>query len=244
MQSNNPIFSRAEVQSDFSQPMTVQGAIQKSVLMTGIAAIVGVAFYIICIAMGSSSMAFGGLVIGGVGSFIVALIATFKPNTAPALAIPYALLEGVFLGGVSLFFETRYPGIASQALLATFASALTMFGLYRFGIIRATAKFKAVVLSATFAILIVFVIQMIMRLVFSSSIPGLFESSWLGIGFAAFVAVIACLNLILDFDLIETGAANGAPKSFEWLCGIALLATLVWMYISFLRLIGFLSSDD
>lgn len=70
-----------------------------------------------------------------------------------------------------------------------------------------------------------------------------FESNWLGIGFAAFVAVIASLNLILDFDLIETNAAYRAPKFMEWLCGIALLATLVWMYISFLRLLGLLSDD-
>lgn len=244
MQSNNPIFSRVEVSADYSQPMTVEGAIRKSVLMTGIAAVVGVIFFIICASSGSGSLTFGGLIVGGIGSFIVALIATFKPNTAPALAIPYSLLEGVFLGAISMFFETRYPGIASQALLATFASAFTMFALYRFGIIKATAKFKAVVLSATFAIMIVFVIQWVMVLAFQSTIPGLFESSWLGIGFAVFVAVIACLNLILDFDLIENGAANGAPKSFEWLCGIALLATLVWMYISFLRLIGLLSSND
>jgi len=100
-----------------------------------------------------------------------------------------------------------------------------------------------VVMSATLALCIVFVIQLIMQFAFGSAIPYLFESNWLGIGFAVFVAVIASLNLILDFDLIETAAAQGAPKSMEWLCGIALLATLVWMYISFLRLIGLLSND-
>lgn len=243
MRSNNPIFSRVQVQADYSEPMSVEGAIQKSVLMTIIAALVGVAFYIYCMTTGASNIAFGGLIVGAIGSLVVALVATFKPNLAPSLGIPYALLEGVFLGGISLFFEARFPGIASQALLATFATALTMFALYRFGIIKATAKFKSVVISATIAIMAVFVVQWIMVLAFGSSIPGLFESSWLGIGFAVFVAIIASLNLILDFDLIENGAANGAPKSFEWLCGIALLATLVWMYISFLRLIGLISSD-
>lgn len=243
MRSNNPIFSRVQVQADYSQPMTVEGAIQKSVLMTGVAAVIGIAFYIICAMTGSGSLAFAGWAVGMIGTIALALLATFKPNTAPMVGIPYAMFQGVFLGGVSMFFEVRYPGIASQALLATFASALTMFALYRFGIIRATEKFKAVVVAATFAIMIVFIIQLAMQFIFSSSIPGLFESSWLGIGFAAFVVIIACLNLILDFDLIENGAANGAPKSFEWLCGIALLATLVWMYVSFLRLIGLLSED-
>ncbi|MCH4246438.1 Bax inhibitor-1/YccA family protein [Acinetobacter populi] len=243
MQSNNPILSRVEVRADYSHPMSVEGAVQKSVMLTIIAALVGVAFYIYCAMTGAYGIANAGLLVGAIGSFVVAMIATFKTNLAPSLAVPYALLEGVFLGGISLFFEMRYPGIASQALLATFASALTMFALYRFGIIKATAKFKAVVISASIAILAVFVVQWIMTLAFGSSIPGLFESSWLGIGFAVFVAIIASLNLILDFDLIENGAANGAPKSFEWVCAIALLATLVWMYISFLRLIGLLNND-
>lgn len=243
MQSNNPILSRVEVQADYSQPMTVQGAVQKSILLSVVAAVVGVAFYIYCAMTAASSTAMAGLFVGAIGAFVLALITTFKPNTAPTLAVPYALFEGVFLGGISLFFEMRYPGIASQALLATFATALTLFALYRMGIIRATQKFKSVIISATIAIALVFVVQWIMVLAFQSSIPGLFESTWLGIGFAAFVAIIASLSLILDFDLIENGAANRAPKNFEWVCAIALLATLVWMYVSFLRLIGLLSDD-
>ena len=70
------------------------------------------------------------------------------------------------------------------------------------------------------------------------------ERNWLGIGFAVFVAIIASLNLILDFDLIESAAAQNAPKAMEWLCGIALLATLVWMYYSFMRLLSLLQGDD
>lgn len=181
--------------------------------------------------------------VGAIGGLILALVATFKSSTAPVLAIPYALFEGAFLGGISFIFQAKFPGAPLQALLATFVTTLVMFGLYKFQIIRATEKFKSVVISATIAIAIVFVVQMVMSLAFASSVPYIFESNWLGIGFAAFVAVIASLNLILDFDLIESAAAQHAPKSFEWLCGIALLSTLVWMYISFLRLIGILSND-
>ena len=83
-----------------------------------------------------------------------------------------------------------------------------------------------------------------MSLAFSSSIPYIFESNWLGIGFAAFVAVIASRNLSLEFDLIESAAAQRAPKAFEWLCAIALLATLVWMYYSFMRLLSLIQGDD
>jgi uncharacterized YccA/Bax inhibitor family protein len=45
-------------------------------------------------------------------------------------------------------------------------------------------------------------------LIFGSSIPYIFESNWLGIGFAAFVAVIASLNLILDFDLLKSSSTT------------------------------------
>ena len=82
-----------------------------------------------------------------------------------------------------------------------------------------------------------------MTLAFGNSIPFLFDNGIIGLGFAAFVAIIASLNLILDFDLIERSAALNAPKYMEWFCGIALLATLVWMYISFLRLLGIIRSN-
>lgn len=244
MQSSNPILTRVETQSDFSQPMTVQGAIQKSVLLTVIAAVLGLGLYMYSIMTSNLTLAYTAAIVGAIGGLILALVATFKPHTAPTLAIPYALFEGAFLGGISFVFELRFPGVPLQALLATFVTTLVMFGLYRFQIIRATEKFKSVVISASIAIAIVFVVQIVMRLIFGSSIPYLFESNWLGIGFAAFVAVIASLNLILDFDLIETSAAQRAPKAFEWLCGIALLATLVWMYYSFLRLLSLLRGDD
>lgn len=243
MQSNNPILTRAEVHAHSGEVMTVQGAVQKSLLLSAIAAVVGISFFVMCYSTSNYGLAQVGAMVGAIGAFVLALVTMFKPNTAPTLAVPYALFEGVFLGGLSLIFEAKFPGIASQALLATFTTAAGLFGLYRMGIIRATEKFKAVVLSATIAIAAIFLIQMLMSLLFSSSIPGLFEPSLLGIGFAAFVAVIASLNLILDFDLIENGAQMGAPKSFEWLCSIALLATLVWMYVSFLRLIGLVRSD-
>lgn len=243
MQSNNPILTRAETHVNYEKPMTVQGAIGKSVLLTLVSAAVGLAlFFYVALTM-QVGIAYVSALVGGIGGFILALIITFKPNSTKSLAIPYALFEGAFLGGVSFIFQMKYPGAPLQALLATFVTTLVMFGLYRAKIIRATEKFKSVVVSASIAIAIVFFVQFVMRLAFGSSIPYVFESNWLGIGFAAFVAIIASLNLILDFDLIENAAAQKAPETFEWTCAVALLATLVWMYFSFLRLIGLTSND-
>ena len=238
MQSRNPILTRVETYADIQHPMTVQGTVQKSVMLTVIAAVVGLAVFFYTALTANVGFAYAASMVGMFGGIILAIITVFKPQTARTLAIPYALFEGAFLGGISFVFQMKYPGAPLQALLATFVTSFVLFGLYKYRIIRATEKFKAVVMSATIAIAIVFVVQIVMQLLFASSIPYIFESNWLGLGLAAFVAVIASLNLILDFDVIENAAMQHAPQSFEWTCAISLLATLVWMYISFLRLIG------
>jgi len=241
MQSDNPMLRRAEFVPT-SQPMTVAGAVNKSIILTTIAAIIAIAFYAYSISLmhqGIANPAPLGAIVGAVAGLVVVLIMTFKPKTSATLYVPYAVFEGLFLGGVSAMYETRYPGVPASALLATFVTTISLFALYRAGVIRATEKFKSIVISATIAIALIYVVQMIMQLAFNSTIPGLFEQTGiLAIGFAAFVAIIASLNLILDFDLIERCAQMGAPKYMEWFCATALLATLVWMYISFLRLLS------
>lgn len=243
MQSNNPMFRKVAFEAT-SIPMTVSGAVNKTVMMTGVASAVALVFYFYCLNLGVvNSPAFTGMWVGMIGGFILALISAFKPQTSTSLAIPYAVMEGVFLGGISAVYQDKFPGIPLIAVAATFVTTFVLLGLYKARIIQATEKFKAVVISATIAIAILFVIQLMMNLLFSNSIPFLFDNGAIGLGFAAFVAVIASLNLILDFDLVERCAELQAPKYMEWFCGIALLATLVWMYISFLRLLGMIRSN-
>jgi uncharacterized YccA/Bax inhibitor family protein len=243
MQSNNPMFRKVAFEAT-SIPMTVSGAVNKTVMMTGVASAVALVFYFYCLNLGVvNSPAFTGMWVGMIGGFILALISAFKPQTSSSLAMPYAVMEGVFLGGISAAYEYKFPGLPLIAVAATFVTTFVLLGLYKARIIQATEKFKAVVISATIAIAILFVIQIMMNLLFSNSIPFLFDNGIIGLGFAAFVAVIASLNLILDFDLVERCAELQAPKYMEWFCGIALLATLVWMYISFLRLLGIIRSN-
>ena len=237
MQSSNPMFQRVSV-LPAAQPMTVQGAINKTLLLTGVATVVALLSFVMMANHPNSLLATAGWAVGGIGGFILALIITFKPETGRALAIPYAGLEGLFLGAISAAYNARYPGLPLTAMAATFITTFALLGLYKAGIIRATERFKSIIISATLALALLFVVQLVMSLAFGSSIPFLFGKGPVGIGFAAFVAVIASLNLILDFDLIERSAEYRAPQSFEWFCVVALLATLVWMYVSFLRLLG------
>ncbi|XID76074.1 Bax inhibitor-1/YccA family protein [Alkanindiges sp. WGS2144] len=244
MQSNNPMFKKVEFDTTYSEPMTVTGAVNKTLLMTGVATAVALVFYFYCLNLGAmNSPAMLGAIVGAVGGLVLALIAAFKPHTSTNLAIPYAVLEGLFLGGISAAYEYMYPGLPLTAVAATFVTTFGLLGLYKARVIQATDKFKAVVMSATLAILILYVVQWVMVLAFGNSIPFLFGNGIVGLGFAAFVAIIASLNLILDFDLVERSAELHAPKYMEWFCGIALLATLVWMYISFLRLLGIIRSE-
>jgi uncharacterized YccA/Bax inhibitor family protein len=157
------------------------------------------------------------------------------------------LLEGLFLGAISAVFNAAfaesYPGIVMQAVLLTLGTAGAMFLLYQFRIIQATPTFKKVIIMATAGIALFYLIAIVLRL-FGVQMPYLHDNSMIGIGISLFIVTIAALNLILDFDRIEQGAAQGAPKYFEWFSAFGLLVTLVWLYLEMLRLLSKLASRD
>jgi uncharacterized YccA/Bax inhibitor family protein len=73
---------------------------------------------------------------------------------------------------------------------------------------------------------------------FGKSMPFIHESGFLGIGFSLFVVGIAAMNLVLDFDFIETGVEQRAPKYMEWYAAFGLMVTLIWLYLEILRLLS------
>jgi len=182
-----------------------------------------------------------------IGGAILALIIIFKPTTSPYLALGYALCEGLFLGAISAVYDSAfaesYPSLIMNAVLLTMGAATAMYVLYKTGVIRATNTFKKVVITATAAIAVVYLINIVMSL-FGYQMPYLHESSPIGIGISLFIVVIAALNLILDFDRMEQGAASGAPKYFEWYCAFGLMVTIVWLYLEILRLLSKFASRD
>ena len=175
--------------------------------------------------------------IGAIGGFIIALITVFKKTIAPITAPIYAVLEGLFLGGLSAMFEARFGGITAQATFATFGTLAGLLLAYRTGLIKATENFKLGVFAATAGIALLYLVSFVLSF-FGKSIPYIHQSGWFGIGFSVFVVIIAALNLVLDFDFIENGAAMGAPKYMEWYAAFGLLVTLVWLYIEILRLLS------
>jgi uncharacterized YccA/Bax inhibitor family protein len=179
--------------------------------------------------------------IGGmIGGLALALVTIFKPNWSPVTAPGYALAEGLLLGGISAMYSTLYDGIIVQAVMLTFGTMLSMLVAYGLGLVRATEKFRAGVFAATGGICLVYLVSFVMSF-FGTSIPYIHGSGLIGIGFSLFVVVVAALNLVLDFDFIERGAAAKAPKYMEWYGAFGLMVTLVWLYIEILRLLSKLS---
>lgn len=181
------------------------------------------------------------IMVGAIGGLVVALVTVFKKDWAPLTAPIYAVLEGLFLGILSAFFEMMYPGIVLQAILLTFGTLASLLVAYKSGLIRATENFKLGVAAATGAIALIYLIGFVMSF-FGSGIPYIHESGTIGIIFSLVVVVIAALNLVLDFDFIEQGVAQGAPRYMEWYAAFGLLVTLIWLYLEILRLLSKLRS--
>jgi len=175
--------------------------------------------------------------IGLVGGFVVAMVTIFKKEWSPITAPIYALLEGLALGGISAMFELRYPGIAIQAVGLTFGTLLVLLMAYQSGMIRVTEKFKLGVVAATGGIAVFYLAQFVLGF-FGVHFAALNGSGLLGIGFSVVVVIVAALNLVLDFDFIESGVSAGAPKYMEWYGAFGLIVTLVWLYLEILRLLS------
>ena len=250
-QSSNPtlsekIFNRSLDNQD-AGAMTVRGSIQKFgfllLMVLAGAAYTWKLYYELKVPTMMTLMW-----VGLIGGLVCGLVISFKPTTARWLSPAYGLLEGLMLGAFSAIindnFKAKYPDIVLQAVLLTFAVAFSMFLLYNFRIIKPTQKFKAIIISASFAILLLYVVYWVLR-IFHINIPFMSwtDASPLGIGINLFVIAIAALSLILDFERIEVGAQMGAPKYMEWYGAFGLLVTMVWLYIQILKLLSRIASS-
>ncbi len=172
-----------------------------------------------------------------IGAFALCLLIVFNLRTAPYFSPIYAFGEGLMLGAITLFFEKDYPGIAVNAIFLTICDLFLMLAAFKSGKIRATKKFKKVVILSTFAICLVYLIDIILSACHIPGITFIHSSGALGILISVFVVIIASLNLILDFDVIQTGVEGHAPKYMEWYGAFALMVTIVWLYLEILRLL-------
>ncbi len=240
---NAKTFTQAGNTADSSTVMTLQGTVNKTGLLLVLLLITASWTWNNSFASDSSGAAMPWMGVGAIGGFIIAMVTVFNQKWAPVLAPAYALLEGLFLGGISAVFEARFPGIVIQAISLTFGILFCLLIAYKSGLIKPTENFKLGLVAATGGIFIIYLSSALLGF-FGIQVPFIHESGIIGIGFSLFVVVIASLNLVLDFDFIEQGADQGAPKYMEWYAAFGLIVTLVWLYIEILRLLSKLQSRD
>lgn len=229
--NNSSEFMVGNSASESTDVMTATGAVNKTILLTGI--------MLATAAYGFSNPSRLMIIGGSIAAFILVLIAAFRPQTSHITAPAYAALNGLVIGSITSIYAMAYDGIVFQAISATVCIFLAMLMLYRSGLIEVTSKFRRAVIGATLGIALVYVANFVLSML-GINLPYLHQGGPIGIGISLFVIAIGAMNLLLDFDMIERGDAMGAPKYMEWFSGMALLITLVWIYLEILRLLSFL----
>jgi uncharacterized YccA/Bax inhibitor family protein len=219
------------------EAMTLQGTINKSFLLLVVLLAAALWPWSQFFASGNPAVVYPAMLVGAIAGLVLGLIISFKATLAPYLSIPYAACEGLLIGGVSAVLEKRYPGIAIQAVGLTAGVMAALLLAYTLRIIRVTQRFRAIVVGATGAIALLYLVSIVLGL-FHVAVPFLNDASPLSMGVSLVIIGVAALNLVLDFDLIESGVAQGAPRYMEWYAAFGLLVTLVWLYLEILRFLS------
>ncbi|MBA3817020.1 MAG: Bax inhibitor-1/YccA family protein [Parachlamydiaceae bacterium] len=242
MKSSNPAlsgetFTGLSFSANRADAMTIQGTVYKTFLLLLLVMLsAGWTWNKFYLAGGNAASVSTWMMIGVFGGFIVAMVTVFKKQWASITAPLYAVLEGLFIGGLSATLEASYPGIVIQSAGLTFGTLFAMLLAYQAGL-KATENFKMGVFAATGGIAIFYLAMMVLSF-FGIQPSFMYGNSLLSIGISLFVVVIAALNFIIDFDIIEQGARSSMPKYMEWYGAFALMVTLIWLYIEFLRLLS------
>ncbi|MFG0284535.1 MAG: Bax inhibitor-1/YccA family protein [Phycisphaerales bacterium JB039] len=264
LSSGNPALSAvdfakpqrwADIEEARPRTMTIAGSISATAILLGVCAASAIAVW----SLVPQNMVIGVGLVSGLAGFVLALVISFKPRTAQYLGFVYAILEGAFLAGISLFWvsfaasrqggegvvASLDTGLITQSVLLTFGVSGAMLIAYGARLLRATPMFIKGVFGATIGLLIAVFGSMLLRLFLGSDVvPHIWQMGTLGIAISAGVVVLAALWLVIDFHIIEEGAASGQPKWMEWYAAFGLLVTLVWLYVAILRLLALLQSRE
>ena len=259
MQSSNPALTRQDAFNEFygevagtvkADVTTLPGVVNKTALLVGVAVIAGGGGYALAEVFPSAMML--SWIITLVLSFGLYFVIAGNPRYARVLAVPYAAVEGVFLGALTATLDgwlksadmVATGGLALQAFIITISIMLAMLGLYYTRILQPTKLFRSVVMTLTAGIFIAYMLSMLGRFLFGAGLPFLelgsaFQGGYapmIGLGLNVLILGVASMWLIIDFGLVEEKVNAGAPKYMEWYCGFALIVTLAWIYYEAVKL--------
>lgn len=172
---------------------------------------------------------------------VVLLVLVFatvaRPALAPITGIVYSLGQGALVGSISKIYETFYEGIVFLALTATVTVFVGALLLYVFRVIKVTQRTRSIIIIATVGIALFYLATWILS-IFNVDVPLVTGVGTGALVFSILVVIIAAMNLLLDFSVIENGIRSGAPRSFSWFAAFGLMVTIIWLYIEILRLIA------
>lgn len=238
MVTSNPLLKREDSYSGTTtEVMNLEGTVHKTGLLLLIC--MGMAALAWC----TPAMQGGILFLPLVAGVVFCLVGCFKPQTSPFMAPCYAAAEGWVLGAISFMYNVRYPGLPATAMVLTFSILGLFLTLYATRVVRVTNGMKVAIFAATGGICILYFVAMLLSL-FHVNVPFIWSSGPVGIIFSLIVCGIAAFNFFLDFDAIENYARAGAPKYMEWYSGMALMITLVWLYLEILNLLSKMRSRN
>ena len=213
--------------------MTLDDVVQR----TGLMLVVLLAGGVVSWSMTSTKVAAPLLIIGLMGGVGLGLFMAFTQRVNAATALIYAACEGLLLGAISRVFENAYSGIVIQAVTGTVMVAAGMLFVYKIGAIRVTPKFTRIVVGATIGVFGLMLVNLVAYL-FTPDGLGLRSGGAIAVIFSLVCIVVASMNLVMDFDMIERGIRNGVDEKFAWYASFGLMVTLVWLYLEILRLLG------
>lgn len=263
------LAAQAQLEGAFAAPpagaaqtgrMTVEDTVMKTLALFGIllvTAVVGWIWTMAGVEPDGSGISIAPWLIGALGGFVLSMVVIFtsRKKIRPALIFGYAAFEGLFIGGISAFFEYRWEGIVLQATLATLSVVGVTLALFASGKVRASKKATKVFMIAMMGYLVFSLINVVLMMfgVFNDDNGGPFgmfsQPSFIlgipwGVIIGVFVVIMAAYSLVLDFDSIQQGVRNGAPRQYGWLGAFGLMVTVVWLYVELLRLIAILRGNN
>lgn len=245
--SSNPVLSKLEKENygmDYvAYDAATYGGIAKKTLFYVALVLVG-AFLGILMLYNNPEMLVRSLIIISITTFISALVAFARPNAAKIAGSIYSILQGIFVGVLSLIFEMVFPGVIFTALLGTVMVVLVISTLYFSRIVKVTSKFSRFLLLFSLSIIATFILVFILRLIIPDIINPLINNTGVSILLSVVMIFLASLYLLFDLEQIRQVVEGGQPKNMEWYAAFGLVYTIVWLYVEILRLLAIIMSKD
>lgn len=229
-----------------TRPMTLDSVVQKTGITLGLVVLAAAVTWVMTGDPADTDAARNLMMLWMGGAFAglgLALVISFKRVISPALVIAYAIVEGVFVGAMSKYFDAVFgDGLVVSAVMGTFAAVIGTLAAYKFFNISVTPKFRKFVVAAMFGFVAVVLLDFV--LAFFGMQVGFNGFGALGLVMSVIGLALGVLMLILDFDFVERGVAARLPEQESWRAAFGLTVTIIWIYIEMLRILAILRGSD